>query len=156
MNFPIKALPKGKDSCHANRQQSTFIAFFHGRVRKTRKSPIPAQHTQPKRTAQPPSQLTSHSTKLSSVQRPLQLAEVLHYYVMLTWPSAMRKSSGDIQTNQKSNHQSYVHWTERFHSPKFGEDSLFFLDSNSASMQCKPLGCRVQLHKDLNLRSWLN
>lgn len=93
MNFPIKALPKGKDSCHANRQQSTFIAFFHGRVRKTRKSPIPAQHTQPKRTAQPPSQLTSHSTKLSSVQRPLQLAEALHYYVcwrgQVPWGKAM-------------------------------------------------------------------
>lgn len=82
-----------RDSCRANRQQSTFIAFFffHGRVWKIR-SWIAAQHTQPRPTARPLSQLTSQSTKLSSF-----LLFLLPWSIIKCADMANRKISGDIR-----------------------------------------------------------
>lgn len=46
-NFPIKSLSKGKDSCHANRQQTKqFIAFSKEENNKKKKPTSSTSYTQ--------------------------------------------------------------------------------------------------------------
>lgn len=156
MNFPIKALPKGKDSCHANRQQSTFIAFFHGRE-SGKRGIAQFQHSTHSLNAQLSHPASSHRTAPSWARFKdlfsLQKRSIITYADV----AKCHKEKQWWHSNQPEIKPPKLRALNRaFPFSKVWGRFSFFFDSNSASMQCKPLGCRVQLHKDLNLRSWLN
>lgn len=91
-SVPIRVLYKGIPVVLIGNKALLLLFFsFHGRVWKTR-SWIAAQHTQPRPTAQPLSQLTSQSTKMSSF-----LLFLLPWSVIKRADMANRKSSGDIR-----------------------------------------------------------